>query len=112
MPVVIFPDGRVFAQFGNGFEQVVRGCPGGTAIISSVLPGPVQPRVVQPTVIQPPAVVTQPLPYNPPIPGQQLVAQPLDWTGASQILAGQTMIMSSTGCWAVNGYGQVFVYHP
>jgi hypothetical protein len=112
VPVVVFPDGRVFVDFGRGFEQVVRGCPGNMALLSSVLPPPVQPTVVQPTVIQPPAVVTQPLPYNPPIAGQQLVAQPLTPTTAGQILAGESVIVNSNACWAVNGYGQVFVFRP
>jgi hypothetical protein len=112
VPVVALPDGRVFANFGRGFEQIVRGCGSGAAFVSSVQPAPAQPAVVQPTVVQPPVVVTQPLPYNPPIAGQQIVSQPLNGMTGAQVISGQSTIVNSTACWAVSERGQVFVFRP
>lgn len=112
VPVVALPDGRVFADFGRGFEQVVRGCGSGTAFVTSVLPAPAQPAVIQPTVVQPPVVVTQPAPYNPPIAGEQTVYQPLNAMTGGQVIAGQSMIVNSAACWAVSDRGQVFVFRP
>lgn len=112
VPVVALPDGRVFADFGRGFEQIVRGCGTGTAFVTSVLPASPQPAVVQPSVVQPPVVVTQPLPYNPPVPGQQIVSQPLNGLTGAQVIAGQSMIVNSAACWALNDRGQVFVFRP
>jgi hypothetical protein len=64
-PVVILQDGRVFANFGFGFEQVVRACGvngigvttnaivGVPASVSTIAqPIPVQPQVIQPAPVQ------------------------------------------------------------
>jgi hypothetical protein len=112
VPVVALPDGRVFADFGRGFEQIVRGCGVGTAFITSVLPAPAQPAVIQPSVVQPPVVVTQPEPYNPPIAGQQIVSQPLNNMTGPQVVSGQSAIVNANACYALNDRGQLFVFRP
>jgi hypothetical protein len=112
IPVIALPDGRVFADFGRGFEQIVRGCGSGTAFVTSVLPAPAQPAVIQPAVVQPPVVVTQPVPYNPPIAGQQIVSQPLNGMTGAQVIAGQSTIINPGACWALSERGQVFVFRP
>jgi len=109
IPVVVFPDGRVFADFGRGFEQVVRQC----GVVASVVVQPqagVQPTVVQPTVTQPGVGVSPTLPYTPPVPNQQ--------TSSQQMLSrmpgpgGQTVVVNSQACWAANGHGRVYVTRP
>src|SRR5215213_2694420 len=65
VPVMIFPDGRVFADFGRGYERVVSVCGQSAMGFEPVIPnaGLVQPSVVQPTVVQPPVApqsATQP----------------------------------------------------
>lgn len=111
-PVVALPDGRVFADFGRGFEQIVRGCGGGGAFVTSVLPASVSPPVVQPSVVQPPVVVTQLPPYNPPIAGQQYGSQPLNNMTGPQVISGQSAIVNANACWARSEQGQVFVFRP
>src|SRR5436190_2019668 len=52
VPIIISPDGRVFANFGGGFEQVVTACgiSNGIVVANAQSAGLVQPTVVQPTV--------------------------------------------------------------
>lgn len=54
VPVVVLPDGRVFANFGYGYEQVVRTCSSSVVIQpnAAVQSGPVQPVVTQPAPAQ------------------------------------------------------------
>ena len=64
-PVVILPNGSVFANFGFGFEQVVRACAvNGIGVTTNAIVGvpttvstiaqpiPVQPQVIQPAPVQ------------------------------------------------------------
>src|SRR5215208_3114982 len=70
VPVIVFTDGRVFADFGRGYEQVVNVCSAGNAFVAQspgngvVQPSVVQPAVVQPT-IPPPTEGVRPQPANP-----------------------------------------------
>jgi len=107
LPVVVLTDGRVFADFGRGYEQVINSC---TSVVNySVFPTPVlQPAVVQPTVVQP--TITQPLPYNPTLPNQQTASQQmLQQQVNTQVFAGQSTVVNTQACWTGNGAGLVYV---
>jgi hypothetical protein len=98
VPVLVFPDGRVFADFGLGWEQVVRQC--GLPVNYGIQPtqpsAPAQPVVSQPTVTQPaigPASTLQPV----------QPAQPLQ---SNQQTAG------SQSCWSVGPTGLVGIGRP
>ena len=84
IPVVVFPDGRIYADFGWGWEPVTRNC--AVARGYATPPAPQVPAVVQPQVIQPQAGVNQTTP-NPP---------------ASQALGSQS-------CWSMDARGQVVI---
>ncbi|HEU4787441.1 MAG TPA: hypothetical protein VFS57_08540 [Gemmatimonadaceae bacterium] len=58
VPVVVLSDGRMFADFGYGYEPITRGCGGAVLFVQSAAI-PVQPAVVQPTVAQPSAGVSE-----------------------------------------------------
>jgi hypothetical protein len=107
LPVVVLTDGRVFADFGRGYEQVIRNC--ATIVNYSVFPTPVvQPTVVQPTITQP--TISQPLPYTPTVPNQQTASQQmLPQQGNGQVLASQSTLVNSQACWTGNGAGLVYV---
>lgn len=55
VPVLTLPDGRVFADFGYGFEQVVSSCAASVAVQPTTAPlaTPAQPVVTQPAPAQP-----------------------------------------------------------
>jgi hypothetical protein len=118
VPVIVFPDGRVFANFGQGLEQVVRSCGlpvnygGQVTYGNQVIPGmspTTQPVVVQPTVTQPTIGATsQPLPYTPPVPAQQTASQQMaaQITGTAQQ---NQPVINTQSCWAMDAGGRVFV---
>ncbi|MDB4876793.1 MAG: hypothetical protein JWM41_3239 [Gemmatimonadetes bacterium] len=84
LPVVVLEDGRVFADFGRGYEQVVRLCDGA----ASAAPPATALGVIQPAVTQPAA-------------GQPLVQPAV--TGAR---------MSDLSCWSADYRGQISIAHP
>jgi hypothetical protein len=112
LPVIVSPDGRVFANFGRGFEQIVTACGASQGIVVTNVQttGVVQPTVVQPTVTQP-GMVAGPLPYTPAVPNQQTASQqmiarstvPVQQQQQQQVVVGNGM------CWTSNGRGQVFI---
>jgi hypothetical protein len=108
VPVIVSADGRVFADFGRGYEQVVTACGAQQPIIvtnvqtSSVA----QPTVVQPTVAQP-GIVAGPLPYTPAVPNQQTASQQMITRAAAP--AQQQIAVGNGMCWSSNGRGQVFI---
>ena len=55
VPLVLLADGRAFADFGYGYEQVVEACGSHTGYSAQVVSpsGTNQPAVIQPTVSQP-----------------------------------------------------------
>jgi hypothetical protein len=114
VPVVVLPDGRVLADFGRGYEQIVRSCavPVNYVVAPTVAVG--QPTVVQPTVVQPSAAPVQPLPYTPAVPNQQTASQQMLNQQSMQVQqqAVQSTLVNSQACWVTNGYGQVFVARP
>ena len=118
VPVVTLTDGRVFANFGNGFEQIVRNC---SALVTFVNPQVIQPAVVQPVVVQPvvlapsTTVATQPIPpipYTQPWPNQATASQEMLAAAGQQALISQSTVINSTTCFSGNGQGQVFIARP
>ena len=114
IPVIAFADGRVYADFGRGFEQVVRSC---SLPVNYPIPGSsssplVQPSVVQPTVAQPAIVASpQPLPYTPAVPAQQTASQQMA-TGTVQPAQAAQQTLASQSCWAMGTAGRIFIGHP
>jgi hypothetical protein len=111
VPILLMRDGRVFADFGRGWEQVRRSCAFPTAGYSSeqiVSPsGPRQPVVVQPTVTQPSAPGVQRLPYTPPVPAQQTPSQQMAEQGGRFPQANGF----GESCWAMSN-GRIIVADP
>ena len=110
LPILLMADGRVFADFGRGFEQIVRSCALPTVysspqVVSSS--GLQQPVVVQPTVTQPAAPGIERLPYTPPVPNQQTPSQQMAVQGGfpQQSLASQS-------CWAMAQNGRIVIGQP
>jgi hypothetical protein len=96
VPAVVTSDGRVFANFGYGFEQVYRSC------ASAVVVG-------QPTVVAGNGVVLSPQTptYTQPVPNQQ--------TASQQMAAGsraQTTVVAPaySTCFSPHSSGGVIVY--
>jgi hypothetical protein len=110
VPIIISPDGRVFANFGAGFEQVVTACGASNGIIVSnaQAAGLVQPTVVQPSVSQP-GIVAGPLPFTPAVPNQQTASQQMLGQPATPVQAQQQVVVGNQTCWSTDGRGRVFV---
>ncbi len=112
IPAFVVPDGRVFANFGNGIQQVIRPCGnvfGNTLNTSGDLfVSNAQPIVSQPVVIQPAAAASQPLPFTPNVPNQQTISQQM----LVQALATGPVVVNTFSCFAANRVGQVFVTRP
>lgn len=111
VPVVVLSDGRMFADFGYGYEPITRGCGGGALFVQSAAI-PVQPAVVQPTVAQPSAGVSERLPYTPPVPAQQTASQQmLSQQGSSSVsaLATRTGFGANAACLGIDAGGQYVV---
>lgn len=111
LPILMMADGRIFADFGRGWERVSRSCslPSGYTGTQIVSPsGLQQPVVVQPTVTQPTAPGVERLPYTPAVPAQQ--------TGSQQIAAqgGRLPEAPAAGqsCWARAQDGRIVVTQP
>ena len=115
IPVVVLSDGRVFADFGRGFEQVVHWCGVPASFDGQTAQSLVQPTVVQPTVVQPSASVTQPLPYTPPVPSQPTASQqmlPQATQQAQLAQATRSTLVNTEMCWSNDPRGRVFVGRP
>jgi hypothetical protein len=111
LPILLMGDGRVFADFGRGWEAVSRSCalPQGYASTQIVSPsGLQQPAVVQPTVTQPPAPGVERLPYTPPVPAQQTPSQQMAQNGGR--LPEASGVRQS--CWARQQDGRIVVAQP
>jgi len=110
VPIIISPDGRVFANFGGGFEQVITPCGASTGIVVTNIqsPGVFQPTVVQPSVAQP-GIVAGPLPFTPAVPNQQTASQQMLGQTAAPVQTQQQVVVGNRACWWNDGRGQVFV---
>jgi len=111
LPILLMADGRVFADFGRGFEQIVRSCtlPTGYSSAQIVSPsGLQQPVVVQPSVTQPAPPGVERMPYTPPVPPQQTPSQQMAERGGQ--LAPRDL--GSQSCWAMSQTGRIFIAQP
>lgn len=109
VPVIVSPDGRVFADFGRGYEQVVTACGfQQPVVVTNVQTTNIQPTVVQPTVAQP-GIVVGPLPYTPAVPNQQTASQQMIARATAPTQAQQQVVVGNGMCWSSNGRGQVFI---
>jgi hypothetical protein len=105
VPTIVSPEGRVFANFGAGFEEVVTTCGASTGVYAmSVLPDVIQPTVIQPSVIQP-QIVGGLLPFSPPVPIPESATQQM-------LQAQQQVAVGNRVCWTTDGHGQMFVGRP
>jgi hypothetical protein len=90
VPMVVSADGKVYADFGHGYQQLVRNC---SVPLSSFS----QPATTQP-------IVTQPTVYAQPAPNQQT---------ASQQALGQPSpngpTANASACWATDNRGQPLI---
>lgn len=97
VPAVVTADGRVFANFGYGFEQVYRSC------ASAVVVG-------QPTVVAGNGVVLSPQrpTYTQPVPNQQTASQQMAAAGNRA----QTTVVAPaySTCFSPHSSGGVIVY--
>jgi hypothetical protein len=113
-PVTVFRDGRIYADFGQGWEEVVRGC---TQSLSYGIPGIsapplIQPVVFQPTVIQP---TVQPTSVPWPTPPPASVSLPANYAQAQAqngLPVEYTPRPGRQACFAVGPSGQVFIGRP
>ncbi len=111
IPVVLLQDGRVFANFGYGYEQVIRTCsPGGFGSVSSGYGaslvtggGVVQPTVVQPTATQPaPAQTTE---------SERMLIRAVSPATVVNAMPGPLAVQVVTpSCWSNYG-ASVYVFH-
>ena len=110
LPILLMADGRVFADFGRGFEQIVRSCALSSAYSGSNVVSPSglqQPVVVQPTVTQPAPPGVERLPFTPSVPNQQTPSQQMAAQGGRLAES-----LSSQSCWAVSQSGRIVVAQP
>lgn len=95
VPAVLMSDGSIFANFGFGYEPVVRSC---NAVV--VVRGPVQ-RIGSNGVV---LGQSNALPYTQPVPNQMTASQQMIANGHR--LSGP----AQTSCFARDGAGRIFVY--
>jgi len=99
VPAVVMSDGSVFANFGFGYEQVLRPCSAGIV-------------VGQPTVIAGNGVVlsqAQQPTYTQPVPNQQTPSQQMLQSGQQQH-AQRRSNLAQLSCYSRDAAGRVFVY--
>jgi hypothetical protein len=108
IPAFVLTDGRVFANFGRGIEQVVRPCGAVLNTMGELFYYPDQPVVEQPTVVQPTPGASQPQPFQPNIPNEPPFSQQV----LVQALATGLVPVNPYSCWAANRVGKVFVTRP
>ena len=127
-PVVLLPDGRLFANFGRGYEQVAQPCgftpyvDDGYGAYGTELPvvqaqpqsGAVQPVVVQPTVTQPSAGAPSTLPVVsvPLMPAPAILMPSLPPQVASQVTTLGQPVVNPQACWAHDRRGRILVAVP
>lgn len=107
-PVVMLQDGRVFANFGFGFEHVLHSCSpnalsttvNGVPVIASTIgqPLPVQPQAFQPSPVQ--ATASE----------QQLVRALYPAAVVAVVPGPFAASFVTPSCWS-NNSGSVFVFH-
>ena len=112
IPVTVFRDGRVFADFGLGWEEVARSC---TLPVSYGVPGISAPPLIQPVVLQPTPIQPAIQPTSVPWPTPAPVTLPANYAQAQAQNGLPVQYVARTGtqaCWAIGPAGQVFIGHP
>lgn len=98
VPAVITADGRIFANFGGGYEPVYRSCYSNAVVVG------------QPAVIGANGVVlspAQPPTYTQPVPNQQTASQQLLPSNQHN----RVVVSNATqACYSRDPYGRVLVY--
>jgi hypothetical protein len=99
VPALLTNDGRVFANFGYGYEQVYRSCSGGVV-------------VGQPTVIGGNgAVLTPQAPtYTQPVPNQQTASQQMSQAVVTGTHSQTIVAQAYSTCFSSHSSGGVIVY--
>jgi len=109
-PVVILPNGSVFANFGFGFEQVVRACAvNGIGVTTNAIVGVATTgsTIAQPIPVQPPVI--QPAPVQQTASEQQLI-RALNPASVVTVIPGPFAAQIITpSCWSTFS-GSVFVF--
>lgn len=99
VPAIITADGRIFANFGGGYEPVYRSCYGNAVVVG-------QPAVVGANgVVLSPA---QPPTYTQPVPNQQTASQQLLPSNQHNRVVVSSAAQAS--CYGRDPYGRVLVY--
>ena len=114
IPVTVFRDGRVFADFGLGWEEVARSC---TLPVSYGVPGISAPPLIQPVALQPtpiqPAIQPTSVPWpTPPPPSVSLPPNYAQAQAQNGLPVQYTATGSTQACWAIGPAGQVFIGRP
>lgn len=99
VPAIITADGRIFANFGGGYEPVYRSCYNHAVVVG-------QPAVVGANgVVLSPA---QPQTYTQPVPNQQTASQQLLPSNQQNRVVVSSAAQAS--CYSRDPYGRVLVY--
>lgn len=102
IPVLVSPDGRVFADFGGGYEQLVRNC---ATPYANYQPATQPSAGMQPAVVQP-----SPLPYTQPVPNQPTASQQMATQQQQQVATlPRATTLNSQSCWSADRSGRVMV---
>ena len=99
VPAIITADGRIFANFGGGYEPVYRSCHNNAVVVG------------QPAVIGANGVVlspAQPPTYTQPVPNQQTASQQLLPSNQHNRVVVRSAAQAS--CYSRDPYGRVLVY--
>ena len=126
IPVTVFRDGRVFADFGLGWEEVTRSCTlpasyGVYGVPASYgvygVPGLSAPSLIQPVALQPtpiqPAIQPTPTPWpTPPPPSVSLPPNYAQTQAQNGLAVEYTPRPGGQACWAIGPAGQVFIGRP
>lgn len=109
-PVVMLQDGRVFANFGFGFEHVVRSCSvnGFASGVNGVVATPITgSTIAQPIALQP--QIIQPAPAQPTASEQQLWRALYPATVVTALPGPLAVRLLTPSCWS-SASGSVFVF--
>lgn len=112
VPVVVTNDGRVFADFGRGYEQVLRSCAAQYGATMSTAPQAYGAQTYTlPTYTLPSYGSQQRLPYTPPAPAQLTESEKM----AQSVQGGGGQGSPAQGapvCWTTDTQGRVIVVQP
>ena len=105
VPVVLMPDGRIYADFGYGYEPVIRSCAGAAPVTYASPPAQYSPPVYATPTYSVPS-------FNSPTPSQPAATSSKASQTGAQVAS--TRMRNSTdpvipACWVTDAYGRVVV---